>query len=68
MLLGCQVREAAWYLGMSEKMLEERYGHFHPAFQAEVRARLDGKQAPNVMEFPVASVFGVANVHKARAA
>ncbi|KQO76348.1 tyrosine-type recombinase/integrase [Methylobacterium sp. Leaf88] len=68
MLLGCQIREAAWYLGMSEKMLEERYGHYHPAFQAEVRARLDGKQAPNVIQFPVAAVFGASNVHKARAA
>ncbi|MEN3230220.1 hypothetical protein PUR21_21690 [Methylorubrum rhodesianum] len=48
--------------------IEERYGHFHPAFQAEVRGRLDGKQAPNVMEFPVAAVFGSGNVHKARAA
>jgi integrase len=67
MLLGADTREAAWYLGMSEKMLEERYGHFHPAYQAETRARLDGKRAPEARSVAVGGVFG-ANENKARAA
>lgn len=49
MLLGCQVREAAWYLGMSEKMPLESHGHYQTAFQAEMRVRIDGKQAPDAM-------------------
>jgi IS5 family transposase len=40
---------------MGGRMPGKHYGYFHPAFQAKVRARLDGKQAPNVMEFPVAA-------------
>jgi hypothetical protein len=56
-------------LGMSEKMLQERYGHYHPSYQAETRARLSGaKAAPKVVVKPVAEVFGSLNEYKARAA
>jgi integrase len=68
MLLGCDLREAAWYLGMSEKMLESRYSHFHPAFQADIRAKLDGRQAEVVKERPIATVFSSHNKYRKRAA
>jgi hypothetical protein len=67
MLLRCDLRDAAFCLGMSEKMLQDRYGHFHPAFQAETRARLDGEKVKEVELKPVAGVFG-ANEFKSRAA
>ncbi|HEX7073794.1 MAG TPA: hypothetical protein VF226_07105, partial [Hyphomicrobiaceae bacterium] len=43
MQAGVDKREAAGYLGMSEKTLEEVYGHHHPDFQSDA-ARADGRR------------------------
>ena len=37
MQLGIDMWEAAGYLGMSIKMLEEVYGHHHPEHQKSIR-------------------------------
>jgi integrase len=36
---GCDIWEAAGYLGMSVEMLEEVYGHHHPDHQKGLRTR-----------------------------
>lgn len=68
MLLGCDARNAAFYLGMSEKMLLDRYGHFSPWHQADTRARLDGRPTPKVVPVAVETAFGTANSLRKRAA
>lgn len=40
MLNGANLHDAANFLGMSEKMLRDVYGHHHPDFQKDVAARL----------------------------
>lgn len=43
MLAGAEVWDAAHYLGMSAKMLEDVYGHHHPDFQKGVAAKVGRK-------------------------
>ena len=40
MQAGADIWDAANYLGMSVKMLEEVYGHHHPDYQKDVAARV----------------------------
>lgn len=43
MLAGADIWDAANYLGMSPKMLEDVYGHHHPDFQAKIAAKVGRK-------------------------
>jgi len=43
MIAGAEVWDAAHYLGMSPKMLEDVYGHHHPDFQKAVAAKVGKK-------------------------
>ncbi len=43
MLAGADIWDAAHYLGMSPKMLEDVYGHHHPDFQKEVASKVGKK-------------------------
>jgi integrase len=42
---GAQIWEAAGFLGMSEKMLRDTYGHHHPDFMSGAAAAVSGKRA-----------------------
>lgn len=44
MLAGAEIWDAANYLGMSPKMLEDVYGHHHPDFQKDVAAKVGRKR------------------------
>jgi hypothetical protein len=42
---GTPTWEAAGYLGMSEQMLKDVYGHHHPAFMRNAAANITRKRA-----------------------